>query len=358
LNRSLLLVAGLLVAGEAMAQCPFSPLEPGPSALERPAPRVAFPVSTPSGDTQYIDKTGKPIAAPAKASPGLSEFKEFVDGHPRYGFRDASGTAKIPPRYLDALEFSGGLAGVKDSTGKWGFIDESGAMRIAPKFQAVADFSDGLAAVDLCGSCAYIDAEGKQPFGGTYRHCYRFESHVAKVELTPGNWGFIDKSGKILAKLSGGEFALFSEGLMPSDKPGSGVGYVDITGAFAFPPRFAFVQPFSEGFAAVKEDKAWGYIDKTGKYVITPRFCDPADSRGGYFHDNLAFVCDAKTKLYGFIGHDGKYVIPPQFTKCNDSSGDHCEFDGGLAWVETKTREGYVNSQGRFVWSRSVGKGR
>ena len=341
-----------------MAQCAFSPLEPGPSALERTAPRQVFPISTQSGGAAYIDKFGKTVPAPAASSGGLSPFKEFVDGHPRYGYR-AAGAVKIQPRFLDVEEFRGGLAGVKDASGKWGFIDETGTMRIAPQFQAVAAFSEGLAAVDLCARCAYIDSQGKQAFPDTFRHCYRYGDRVAKVELTEGHWGFIDKTGKILARLSGdGEFALFSEGLMPAEEDGGGVGFADRTGSFVIPPKFAFVEPFSEGLAAAKDETIWGYIDKTGKYVIAPRFCDPEDSRGGYFTEGLAFVCDPKTKLYGFIGRDGKYAIPPQFARCNDSSGAHCAFDGGLAWVETKTREGYINRQGRFIWSRSVGKGR
>ena len=354
------LFAGAFLAGVGAAQCTFSPLEPGPSALDWGTPRTVFPISTPAGDTQYIGKTGKVVQGP-KDSPanGLALYKEFVDGHPRYGYRDASGAVKIAPRYLDALAFSGGFAGVKDESGKWGFIDSSGAMRISPQFRAVDDFSGGRAAVDQCDNCGYIDDKGKPAFGATFRHCYRFQDRVAKVEFSAGSWGFIDESGKTLAKLSGnGEFALFSEGLIPAENGGGPVGFEDTGGKFVIEPRFAFVQPFSGGLAAVKEEKAWGYIDKTGKYVITPRFCDPADARGGYFHEGLAFVCDAKTRAYGFVDRTGKFVVPPQYAKCNDPSGDHCAFDGGLAWVETKLREGYINPQGKFVWSRSVGKGR
>lgn len=359
MSQTTLWLARILLAGAAAAQCTFSPLEPGPSALATAAPRKVFPISTPAGDTQYIDKTGKIVPAPKEPGDALSLFKEFVDGHPRYGFRDASGAVKIAPRFLDALPFAGGLAGVKDANGKWGFVDASGALRIAAQFQAVDNFSGGRAAVDLCDRCGYIDSQGKPAFAPSFRHCYRFQDHIAKVEFSQGLWGFIDESGKTLAKLSGnGEFALFSEGLMPAEKDGGGVGFVDATGKFAIQPRFAFVEPFSEGLAAVKADKTWGYIDKTGKFVIDPSFCDPADPRGGYFHEGLAFVCDAKTHTYGFIDRAGKYVIPPQFGKCNDASGQHCAFDGGLAWVETKTREGYIDPHARFIWSRPVGKGR
>ncbi|HEX4807642.1 MAG TPA: WG repeat-containing protein [Bryobacteraceae bacterium] len=346
---------------EAAGKCAFSALEPTGSALVKKPGRTEFPIFGKNGDREFIDKTGQRVSPrpPTPASDGLTPFREFVDGHPRYGYRDAAGHAKIAPRFLDAEGFASHLAGVEDPNGLWGFIDETGLMRIEPRFQGVDNFSDGLAAVDLCERCSYIDAHGNEVVHGPFRHCYRFSDGVAKVELSEGRFGFIDKDGKVLASLSsGGEFQLLSDGLMASEKPGSGVGFVDRSGVFVIAPRYAFVQPFSEELAAVKEDELWGYIDKQGKTAIAPAFCDPEDPRGGYFQEGLAFVCDPKTKLYGFIGRDGKYVISPRYQRCQDPWGDHCGFDGGLAWVETKLLEGYINPEGRFVWSVSVGQGR
>jgi hypothetical protein len=344
------------------AQCEFSTLEPGPSAIEPKAPRTVFPVFGPNGTTSYIDRAGKRIQPPKDADgSGLTAFKDFVDGHPRYGYRDAKGVTKIDTQFLDALAFRDGLAGVEAANGNWGFVDISGTMHIAPKYHAVDDFHDGLAAVDLCGKCGYIAPDGKLASNATFRHCYRYSGNIAKVEVSKGEWGFIDKAGKVLARLSGdaGESALVSEGLMPSEKAGSnGIGFVRPNGEFVIPPRFAFVEPFAEGLAAVNEDGKWGYIDKSGKYAISPQFADPEDPRGGLFQEGLAFVTDEKTKLHGFINPKGEYMIRPQYGRCNDPSGQHCAFDGGLAWVETKTMEGYINPKGKFVWSTPVGRGR
>jgi hypothetical protein len=69
-------------------------------------------------------------------------------------------------------------------------------------------------------------------------------------------------------------------------------------------------------------------------------------------------VTDPKTKLHGFIDRTGKYTIKPIYSRCNDPSGEHCAFDGGLAWVETSKSEGYIDTQGKFVWSTPVGQGR
>lgn len=355
---------GSLSASPSMAgadgKCAFSALEPSGSALQEKPARTEFPIFGKNGDREFIGRTGQRVSPqPAAVSEGLTPFREFVDGHPRYGFRDTAGHTKIDPRFLDAEGFASHLAGVEDADRKWGFIDETGAIRIKPRFHEVDNFSDGLAAVDLCEHCSYINANGDEVIHGPFRHCYRFSDGVAKVELSEGKFGFIDKDGKVLANLSsGGEFQLLSDGLMASEKPGSGVGFVDRSGTFVIPPRYAFVQPFSEGLAAVKEDELWGYIDKQGKTVIAPAYCDPEDPRGGYFHEGLAFVCDPKTKLYGFIGRDGKFVISPRYQRCQDPWCGHCAFDGGLAWVETKSLQGYVNPEGRFVWSIPVGQGR
>jgi hypothetical protein len=350
----------LLTTGAILAQCNFSALEPGPSAREKKPPRTAFPVFGRDGSTLYIDKNGRPVPHAQPTEKGLTVYREFVDGHPRYGFRDPSGAIKISPQYLDADGFHDGLAAVKDASDSWGYVDEAGKMRIPARFHGAGGFSDGLAAVDLCNQCGYIDREGKQVFAAGFRHCYRFSGDVAKVEIGEGKWGFIDKSGKVLATLSGGggEGQLFSEGLMASEKAGAGVGFANMSGEFVVGPRFAFVQPFSEGLAAVKENETWGYIDKTGHYVIPAQFGDPEDPRGGAFEEGLAFVTDPKTKLHGFIDRTGKYTIKPIYSRCNDPSGEHCAFDGGLAWVETSKSEGYIDTQGKFVWSTPVGQGR
>ncbi|ENZ6116086.1 WG repeat-containing protein, partial [Campylobacter coli] len=65
-----------------------------------------------------------------------------------------------------------------------------------------------------------------------------FSEGLAKVKLN-GKYGFIDKSGKIIAK-----------------------------------PKFDYGEYFSEGLAGVKLNGRWGFMDKNGKIVIEPKFDD------------------------------------------------------------------------------------
>jgi len=53
----------------------------------------------------------------------------------------------IPPQYDDARDFSEGLAAVRVG-GKWGYIDRSGKMVIPPRFLRAEPFRGGLAVVD------------------------------------------------------------------------------------------------------------------------------------------------------------------------------------------------------------------
>ena len=81
-------------------------------------------------------------------------------------------------------------------------------------------------------------------------------------------------------------------------------GYIDKTGKIVINPQFDSAWDFSEGLAWVKVGGKWGYIDKTGKIVINPQFDDAHD-----FHDGLALV--VVEGLYGYIDRTGHYVWRP-----------------------------------------------
>lgn len=118
-------------------------------------------------------------------------------------------------------------------------------------------------------------------------------------------------------------------------------GYIDNMGTVVIAPRFKHARDFSEGLAAVKDDKSdkYGYINMDGQYIITPQY-----DRAGEFHGRLA--CVRVGDLYGFIDQTGKFVVEPQFVDAED-------FHEGLAMVavgdlETGKR-GYIDKKGNFV---------
>jgi len=105
-----------------------------------------------------------------------------------YSYIDQQGRRISPHTFVEAMDFSEGLAAVGNGT-VWGFIDKSGRLRIRMQFDSVLPFSQGLAAVQR-------------------RAGARFD--------TPLAWGYIDQEGE-----------------------------------FVLPPRYEWAGSFSEGAAAV-----------------------------------------------------------------------------------------------------------
>ncbi len=90
-----------------------------------------------------------------------SSLVVFRDGS-EYGYRDAAGTVAIKPQFVEAGNFSWGLARVRpDAHGVWGYIDASGNTVLTPRYEAAGDFADGIAVVMNKGEFMYIGADGE-----------------------------------------------------------------------------------------------------------------------------------------------------------------------------------------------------
>ncbi len=99
-------------------------------------------------------------------------------------------------------------------------------------------------------------------------------------------------------------------------------GYISEDGAISIPAQFRDAQDFSDGLAAVKDDKTWlwGYINVNGKYVIPPTFSASKSS----FHNGYAAVCK-NNGTYVYINKSGE-VVSPEYALAYD-------FYEGYAWV-------------------------
>lgn len=171
----------------------------------------------------------------------------------RFGFINRAGEFLVAPQYLDAGDFSEGLANIRidDSGGpRWGFIDRTGKAVIAPRFTAVLPFSEGLAAV--------------------------------RVGMAD-RWGFIDRAGDfaIPAKFPG--VAGFSEGLAVASNEGGLQGFIGKRGEFVIAPKFMVAMSFSEGLAVVRPGSNTGlyYIDRKGRKALQLRLWTRWEFRGG-----------------------------------------------------------------------------
>lgn len=132
----------------------------------------------------------------------------------------------------------------------------------------------------------YVDGQGKVVIGPGFDWAAEFQKGLALV-LRSGEFSFIDRVGVVKFKSPcRGDVSSFSEGLAHGSI-GLGFFYFTREGKL-LPNRFAAVQDFSEGLAAVKIDPdrfessrkpfhgeetgAWGFADKTGEVVIPAKF--------------------------------------------------------------------------------------
>ena len=307
----------------------------------------------------YIDRRGSlVIRAPddvSQALPfteGLALVAESSKGSLRYGFMDRAGEIVIAARYANAAPFAEGVAAIKLSrdvgVDDWGYIDRSGAVAIAPRFKGAGSFSGGLAYVEWVTREHYllggvIDRQGRvvvdKPFVpelsralfGTpsleqYRHRQRArfgESLVPRLEGSSKGW--VDAGGRWVVR--GERFAhlgLFTEGRAPvllqaaAGDPGVW-GFVDPRGSLVVEPRYAHVQPFSEGLALVRDSAGrTAYITPAGTSAISPLWLEEAHP----FSNGLALV--KLNGRWGYLDRTGRFAIPPRYVRAE-------RFSDGLA---------------------------
>lgn len=130
------------------------------------------------------------LAAPTMAATDLSEGLtkvEVVDSNKKkkYGFADADGNVVIPPKYVQASDFSEGLAAVRLED-NWGFINALGETIIPFEYGSAQSFVNGWAEV----SKYYRSLEEYQnETGDKSAITGRFDTH---------RWGVIDQSGNVV----------------------------------------------------------------------------------------------------------------------------------------------------------------
>lgn len=188
---------------------------------------------------------------------------------------------------------------------------------------------------------------------------------VKLFEIKVNNqYGFIDKTGKIVVEPQFQGVYEFSDGLARIYTSGEfNTGYIDETGKIVIEPRFDIGGNFSEGFVWVGFDpqKTFssvkvgnitlnsyssqsshsfnyniGFIDKSGKFITEPIY-----KLAGNFSEGLAFV-KTKENKFGFIDKSGKFAIAPKFDWAS-------EFSEGLALVFVKGKYGFIDKMGKFV---------
>jgi hypothetical protein len=269
-----------------------------------------------------------------------------------YCYVDASGALRIKPQFAFAGSFSQGLAAVNvgglwDSggflgdTGEWKYIDTQGIVVIGSlhAYDEVSEFSEnGLACVHLVGGdYGYIDRKGKLVIPARYSSALPFSSNGLAGVRIGEKYGYIDSSGRTVIQPVYDEVTAFASNGLARVKVGERYGFVDAQGRLLIPAKFEGATRFGEhGLAGVNSGGKRGFIDSSGQYRIAPRF----DGAGFFSAEGLAMV--KVGKLWGFVDTSGKLVIAPAYEACSS-------FSWGRAAVQIRGLWGYIDASGRLV---------
>lgn len=173
-------------------------------------------------------------------------------------------------------------------------------------------------------------------------------------------YAFMDKDGNVLGGKYYGYVEPFSEGVA-AVRPGSSFsgpwGYIDATGQAITKVEFDSAYDMKNGYAQVIKNGKWGLIDKTGKFVIQPTW--------GYVEASESFVQEGVAKVktnkqfedggyYGLVRlSDSTVVLNAEWTEMGDEFGD------GLLYVHKNSssyfsqyypclKAGFVTSSGQM----------
>jgi hypothetical protein len=232
------------------------------------------------------------------------------------------------------------------SNGKeYQYIDREGKITINPQFSEATVFRNDLALVRTSGDYSkrawgYIDEEGKYAINANYKDATVFSEKISWVVEKNGAPTALNTKGDTLFVLKQAErVRIFKEGLAAfnvEDEDGEiDWGFVDASGIVKINPQFSYVNNFSEGMSAFRnEDGEWGYINREGMIVINPQF----DSAGDFVEDRAVVTLDDQ---YGIIDKDGKFLVNPQF--------DMAKPDGDNYLVKEGDKWGWCDSEGKMI---------
>ncbi|TAF06718.1 MAG: hypothetical protein EAZ77_11695 [Nostocales cyanobacterium] len=156
------------------------------------------------------------------------------------------------------------------------------------------------------------------------------------------NYTYMNAAQEISLKVQFDWVEPFSEG-MAAVKMGYKWGYIDKTGQIVGRIEYDRAEPFSAGLALVKinndKNRYIGYIDKTGQRItnlINNLKIDDAVS----FSEDMAAV--AITNKWGYIDKTGQIIIPAQYDEAKS-------FSEGVAAVKIGNQWTYIDKTGQTI---------
>ncbi len=235
--------------------------------------------------------------------------------------------------------------------GQEGFINTQGEVLVPIKFKQISGFMENLSAATIDGiNWGYIDKTGKMVIPADYTEANTFKNGYAVV-CKDYKCGVIDKNGKIVVdikyehvnnEITRGLFAVKSNGKY---------GFVDTNGKTVIPFKYWSINAynlFSEGLAAVATSRDhWGFIDDKGKTVIPFKYSDVRFFKNGYASVKKGDKWIKTDKTGKEISLQDEML--PQMLKDNLKLYDSYNFVDDVYFVKNKNNTGVLDKTGKII---------
>lgn len=247
-----------------------------------------------------VDRRGVPVSEDAifdSAPEPFHDARSRVTVGNLRGFINRRGAFAIPAIYLDARDFSEGLALVTDKDRNSFFIDPDGKTVLQPEgYEAVNSFSEGLAAIaDGSGRWGFIDTAGEPAIPCTWGSAGCFAEGLAPVfDPDAKRWGFIDRTGRTVVDPSFDHVCASPENVIisrndsgtriMSNSGTTGIAYVGRRGRFGLfnlrdtalvvEPLFDWITEYGEIFALEKDGTKFYAVPSGKLFDNYPEACD------------------------------------------------------------------------------------
>ena len=148
---------------------------------------------------------------------------------------------------------------------------------------------------------------------------------------------YLNNRGTVIPQLiSFSSIGEFKNGLALVQK-GELFGYINEKFEEIIPCQWKYARAFSEGMAAIHQDKQWHFIDTSGKIVLT---LNENIRNVGAFKSGMAWFNVGS--FYGYSSLTEPLAIFPKFKEALD-------FQGDVAVVQDKTGYGVINRVGEYI---------
>ncbi|WP_158995981.1 WG repeat-containing protein [Mucilaginibacter sp. L196] len=244
---------------------------------------VAFEVGY--GPIVIIDTNGKSVVPMTSGITGILPCqKRITMGDDKFGMINFNNDTILPFKFREAHLLPEGfcVASKFDSSpddNLYGLYDLNGKQVLPHAFEMIDGFYCGRALVKKKGKYGVIDETGKELFYTDYGRIDRFTNGYALIYTNP-------KDGEIK------------------------VGVINKNGKVVVPAIYQWLENvynFSDGLAAMAQNRKYGFVDTTGRIVVQFNY-DKVES----FRNNIAKVWVGWQHV-GYINNNGKEIISPNF---------------------------------------------